>query len=83
MRGLEVEAVKWTLEFHSERARIVARYVVEAPTPSAALALGRTALRTEYPGTSPRRSSSLWDQAQRVASQDADDWMLYRIAKDR
>jgi hypothetical protein len=30
----------WRLEFHSERARIVARYVIEAPTPAAALADG-------------------------------------------
>lgn len=73
--------MKWRLEFHSERARIVARYVVEAPTPIAALALGRSALHTEYPGTSARRPRSLWDQAQRVGGQDADGWVLYRIAK--
>ena len=75
--------MKWRLEFHSERARIVARYVVEAPTPTAALALGRSALHTEYPGATARRPRSLWDQAQRVASQDADGWVLYRIAKDQ
>jgi len=33
--------MKWRLEFRSEQARIVARYVVEALTPTAALALGR------------------------------------------
>jgi hypothetical protein len=75
--------MKWRLEFHSERARIVARYVVEAPTPIAALALGRSALHTEYPLSAARRRCSLWDQAQRIAGQDAGGWVLYRIAKDQ
>lgn len=74
--------VKWRLEFYSERTRILARYAVEAPTPAAALELGRRALLTEYPPTGVRRARSLFDQAQRVGSQDADGWVLYRIGKD-
>jgi len=41
--------MKWRLEFHSERPRVVAGYVIEAPTPAAALALARSAPHTEYP----------------------------------
>lgn len=73
--------VKWRLEFYRERTRILARYAVEAPTPAVALELGRTALLTEYP-PSAWRARNLFDQAQRVGGQDADGWVLYRIAKD-
>jgi len=73
--------VKWRLEFYSERRRTLGCYTVEAPTPAAALELGRRALFTEYPRTAPR-ARSLFEQAQRIGGQDADGWILYRIAKD-
>jgi hypothetical protein len=75
-------AVKWRLEFYSERRRTLACYTVEALTAAAALALGRTALRTEYP-RAVRRTRSLFEQAERVGGQDADGWVLYRIANGR
>ena len=73
--------MRWRLEFYSERTRILARYAVEAATPAAARELGRRALLEEYP-TPVRRSRSLFGQAQRIGGQDADGWILYRIAKD-
>jgi len=73
--------VKWRLEFYSERRQTLAGYTVEAPAPGAALELGRRALLTEYPPTA-RRTQTLFEQAQRIGGQDADGWVLYRIAKD-
>ena len=73
---------KWRLEFYRERTRNLARYVVEAPTPAAALGLGRRALVAEYSPTTNGPARSLFDQAQRVGGLDADGWVLYRIAND-
>jgi hypothetical protein len=74
--------VTWRLEFYSERRRALTHYAVEARTPVEALRLGRKALLTEYPPGGARRALSLFDQAQRVGGQDADGWVLYRIASD-
>jgi hypothetical protein len=73
--------VKWRLEFYSECRQMLAHYTVEAPAPAAALELGRRALLTEYPPTT-RGTRRLFEQAQRIGGQDADGWVLYRIAKD-
>jgi hypothetical protein len=59
--------VRWRLEFYSERQQILAHCRVE--TPATALALGRRRVLDEYP-------------VQRVASQQADAWVLYRIQQD-
>jgi hypothetical protein len=73
--------VNWRLEFYSERRQTLAGYAVEAPAPGAALELGRRALLTEYSPTA-RRTQTLFEQAQRIGGQEADGWVLYRIAKD-
>lgn len=73
--------VRWRLEFYSERARILARYAVEADAPAAALERGRTALLREHPAAA-RQARTLFAQAQRIGGQDADGWILYRIAKE-
>lgn len=75
--------MRWRLEFYSERRQILAHYRVEAPTPATALVLGRRRVLDEYPpSTLARRTRSLFGQAQRLASQGADGWVLYRIQKD-
>lgn len=74
--------VRWRLEFHSERRQILAHYRVEAPMPATALVLGRRRVLDEYPPTLARRPRSLFERAQRVASQHADAWVLYRIQRD-
>jgi hypothetical protein len=74
--------VRWRLEFYSERRQILAHYRVEAPTPATALVLGRRRVLDEYPPTLARRTRSLFEQAQRLANQGADGWVLYRIQKD-
>jgi hypothetical protein len=71
----------WRLEFYSERTRTRAHYVVDAPTPTAALELGRRRLLTEYQPGSGARAGSLFERAQRIGGLDADGWVLYRIAK--
>ena len=72
--------MEWRLEFYSERRRMLARYVVDAATPAAALRLGRTALLAEHQPVPSRRRRSLFDQAQHIGGLDADGWVLYRIA---
>jgi hypothetical protein len=74
--------VTWRLEFYSERRQILAHYQVEAPTPATALVLGRRRVIDEYPPTLAQRPRSLFEQAQRVAGQGADGWVLYRIQRD-
>jgi len=74
--------MRWRMEFYNERRAILAPYSVEAPTPPAAVVLGRTALLAQYPSTSARGRPSLFEQAERVGGQDADGWVLYRIVKD-
>jgi hypothetical protein len=74
--------VRWRLEFYSERRQILAHYRVEAPTPATALVLGRRRVLDEYPPTLAPRPRSLFERGQRVASQHADAWVLYRIQRD-
>ena len=74
--------MRWLTEFYNERRGILARYVIEAPLPAAAVLLGRTAVLAEYPSTPRRRRLSLFERAERVGSQDASGWVLYRIVKD-
>jgi len=62
--------------------QILAHYRVEAPTPAAALVLGRRRVLDEYPPLLARRTRSLFEQAQHLANQDGDSWVLYRIQKD-
>ena len=74
--------MRWLTEFYNERRRILARYAIEVPLPSAAVLLGRNAVLAEYP-SAPRRSRlSLFERAERVGGQDAGGWVLYRIVKD-
>lgn len=74
--------MRWRLEFYSERRQILAHYRVEAPTPATALVLGRRRVFDEYPPTLARGPRSPFERAQRVAGQDADAWVLYRIQRD-
>lgn len=71
----------WELEFYRERRSTLARYQVEAQTPAAAQALGRELLLAEHPSTPTQRARSLFEQAQRLGGQNADGWILYRIAR--
>ena len=72
----------WQLVFYNQRERILARYAIDARTAAEAHGLGRRALLTEHPPTATRRTSSLFDQAQRVGGHDFDGWVLYRIGRD-
>ena len=80
MSGTEA-GVTWELEFYCEERQALARYEVQAPTPSAAQALGRKALHSEHGAPATRRARSLFEQAQRVGGRDADGWVLYRIGR--
>jgi hypothetical protein len=73
--------VTWELEFYCERRHTLARYEVQAPTPAAARALGRQALRSEHGSPASRRPRSLYEQAQRAGGRDLDGWVLYRIGR--
>lgn len=73
--------MRWRLEFYSERCRILAHCLVEAPTPATALVLGRRSVLGQYPPIPKRRFRSLFEHAQRLASPDTDGWVLYRIQK--
>jgi hypothetical protein len=72
----------WRMEFYHERRAILARYVIEAPLPGAAVVLGWRALITEYPPTPKRRRLGLFEQAQHVEGQDPSGWLLYRMVRD-
>jgi hypothetical protein len=74
--------MRWQTEFYHERQGIVARYGVEAPTPAAAVLVGRDALLAQHPPKPARRRLSWFAQAQRIGGQDASGWVLYRIVKD-
>ena len=74
--------MRWRMEFYSERRGTLARYGIEAPTPAAAVLLGRKALLAEYPPSRARRRLSLFERAERVGGQDAGGWVLYRIVKE-
>jgi hypothetical protein len=74
--------MRWRLEFYNERRTVLARYGVDAPTPAAAVVLGRAALLAEHPTPPARGRPSLFEQARRVGGQDGSGWVLYRIVKD-
>ncbi len=73
--------MRWLMEFYNERRGALARYGIEAPTPAAAVLLGRNALLAEHPPTSARRRRSLFEQAERAGGQDTGGWVLYRIVR--
>jgi len=72
----------WRMEFYNARLGIMARYGVEAPTPAAAVVLGRSTLLAEHPVARGRRGTSLFARAERVGGQAEDGWVLYRIMRD-
>jgi len=74
--------MRWLMEFYNERRGILARYAIEAPSPAAAVLLGRKAVLAEYPSAPRRRRLSLFERAEGVGGQDASGWVLYRIVKD-
>lgn len=74
--------MRWRLQFYNERDGVVAGYAVEAPTPAAAVLVGRDALRAEHHPIPARRRVSGYTLAQRLGAHDASGWVLYRIAKD-
>lgn len=74
--------MRWLMEFYNERRGILARYGIEAPSPAAAVPLGRDAALAEYPSTPRRSRLSLFERAERVGGQDPSGWVLYRIVKD-
>ena len=75
-----LDPVKCEIEFYHERRRALARYSIEAATPTAAVALARAALVAEHPAGTPRRWLSLFERAQRIGGQDPSGWVLHRIA---
>jgi hypothetical protein len=78
---MTAEDVTWQLQFYSERRQAAARYEVQAPTPAAAHALGRKALRAEHPSPASRRRHSLFERARQSGGEDDDGWVLYRIGR--
>ena len=74
--------MKWRLQFYNERRGILARYIIEAPLPAAAVLLGQDAVHAEYPSPPRRGRPSLFERAERVGGQDASGWVLYRIVQD-
>jgi hypothetical protein len=73
--------MKWRMEFYNERRGALARYGIDAPTPAAAVLLGRNALLAEYPPAKARPRRSLFERAERAGGQDAGGWVLYRIVR--
>lgn len=75
--------MRWRMEFHQEGSGVLETYSIEAPSPAAAVVLGRKALLEAHPSAlGATRRSSLWDRAQRLSACDASGWVLYRIGKD-
>jgi hypothetical protein len=75
--------MKWRMEFYNERRGILARYGVEASSPGAAVLAGRHEVLAEYPSPPARRRRlSLFERAERAATQDDSGWVLYRFGKD-
>jgi hypothetical protein len=75
--------MKWRLEFYNQRRGILAHYGIEASSPGAAVLAGRNALLAAHPSPPARRGRlSLFERAERVASQDDSGWVLYRFRKD-
>lgn len=75
-------APRWRVEFYHARQARLAAYGVDAPTPAAAVAAGRTALLAQHPTVPGGRRPTLLDRADRVGGGDASGWVLYRIGSD-
>jgi hypothetical protein len=74
--------MRWLLEFYNERRGILAPYSIEAPSPAAAVPLGRSAVLAEHPPGRVSGRLSLFARAERLGGQDPSGWVLYRIVKD-
>jgi hypothetical protein len=75
--------MKWRMEFYNERRGILARYGIEASSPEAAVLAGRNALLAEHPSPPARRRRlSLFERAERAATQDDSGWVLYRLGNE-
>jgi hypothetical protein len=72
--------MRWRMELYHERRRVLVRYDLEAPSPAAAVVLGRDAVRAAYPSARARGSRSLLERAE--CARGCDGWVLYRIVKD-
>jgi hypothetical protein len=68
----------WSVQFYNSRLARVARYSIEAPLPPEAIRLGWQALLADHPRSLAPRRRSLFQQANRAAT-DAGGWVLYRI----
>ena len=74
--------MRWRVEFYHERQGILARYGVDAPSPAAAVLVGRDAVLAEHPAARARGRPSLLQRAERAGGHDDSGWVLYRIVKD-
>jgi hypothetical protein len=74
--------MNWVMQFYNERRGILARCCIEASLPMEAVLLGRKAVLAEHPSTPRRSRLSLFERAERLGSQDASGWVLYRIVRD-
>jgi len=70
------------MEFYNERCGIVVHTLVEAPSPAAAVRLGRNTVLTENPSPPARGRLSLFERAKRAGGHDDSGWVLYRIIQD-
>ena len=74
--------MRWRVEFYHERQGILARYSVDAPSPAAAVLVGRDAVLAEHPAARARGRPSLLQRAERAGGHDDSGWVLFRIVKD-
>jgi hypothetical protein len=75
--------MKWRVAFYNERRGILAHYGVDASSPGAAVLAGRNAALAQHPSPLVRRRRlSLFERAERAATQDDSGWVLYRFGKD-
>jgi len=74
--------MRWRVEFYHERQGILARYGIEAPSPAAAVRVGRDAVLAEHPTARARGRPSLLQRAEHAGGHDGSGWVLYRIVKD-
>ena len=75
--------MRWRMEFYQQGSGILESYSIEAPSPAAAVVLGRTAVLEAHPlALGATRRSSLWERAQRLSARDDSGWVLYRMGRD-
>jgi hypothetical protein len=70
----------WCMEFYDEKRGTLVCVRVQAPSPAAAVRLGRAAILRQHPPPAPRRRSSLFERAERTGGHGG-GWILYRIAR--